>query len=163
MHYIKKVLLCFSFFVCALQSLEAAITSQYYIKELDQHPFRMTKGHTIHEFVTRRVVYTRLGRQIFHCVRDEHCYRVDPEYMLIYKDHFYVAKRGEKGASWYAMQDEHLKADVPVKRRRGYVNRFDIEATRKRHAGFPEIKHRHYNHQHQLSKGYLVNYEFVND
>ena len=61
------------------------------------------------------------------------------------------------------MQDEHLKADVSVKRVRGYVNRYDIEKDRKRHAGTPEIKYRHYNHQHQLSKGYLVNYEFVNE
>ena len=161
MHYIKRVLFYFGFFCCVLQPLEAAITSQYYTKDFDQHPLRMTKGGSINEFITRRVVYTRLGRQIFHCVRDKRCYRVDPEHMLIYKNHFHVSKKGEKGASWYAMQDDHLKADKPIKRHRGYVNRFDVESVRKRHAGVPEIKHRFYNYQHQLSKGYLVNYEFV--
>ena len=70
---------------------------------------RMTQDKSRSEFLTRKRVYTQSGSRVFHCMRDEICYRVDPENMLVYKNHFVITKARSSTKSWYAMQPRYMQ------------------------------------------------------
>lgn len=151
------------FFVLSVgHSVSGKVVSAYSNKNFGQQVVRITKGSNYVEYFTRRMIFTRLGPRVYHCVRDEICYRVDPEHMLIYRDHYYISKNHEKGSTWLAMQPDYLRPHKKIVREHPYLNLNEAGSHRKRHGGVPEIKDRFYNHQNQVKQGYPVNYNFSN-
>ena len=73
---------------------------------------RMTQDKNRSEFLTRKRVYTQNGNRVFHCMRDEICYRVDPENMLVYKNHFVTTQFQNSSKSWYAQQPSYMKTQL---------------------------------------------------
>lgn len=70
----------------------------------------MTRDLTKPEFMLRKQIQTATGPRVFHCVRDTKCYRVDPENMFIYKNHWYTSKKSDTRLDWLAAQPRFLKS-----------------------------------------------------
>lgn len=101
---------CFFLFIFVLcLSSQAEVYQRYENQDQPMATTRMTQDKNRSEYMSRKRAYTQNGHRVFHCVRDSICYRVDPEGMLIYKNHFVRANAKEKSNTWYARQPRYMR------------------------------------------------------